>query len=563
MSTVRSYERGNYRRVCDICATLYNRSELTKRADGKYYCPKEAGERTRIELDRLMAGRKLPQVKPVIDAQGRNNVDVYQAHESVLFNYLVERPIVDATATGGLRYGVPPADTISVAGPGPGTPSSTFDVGAAETINYLHALIQEGARPSRWITDATRKLRELADWLLSRQYGSPSAPAGVGDVASTDTRYGNQNEVFGTCFQPVGLAYIKAYEILGDQKYLTAATIAATCLRRMQCGDLRTSNYSTTSNLGTSRLHIGWPTDTFDVSGSTTTFDHIYSQADSPLEFLTRLKAQAGDITVGDATAVGEYSYATAATLSAMIADALSFIANGATNSGAGDKVLGWTPQTPYRYFRSYRSDLSASGSWFRDNAADGTQSCQVQADEYCQYLRDLYYYEGASTRVAALFDWLMSASSNSTYETPASYGPGQVASSIYGTYNPQNGFCYTIRLTGATNSDGSAAIVNGEIGGPFSGYVFALVGLTAPLFSTRQRAAFKAIKDTLGTQVVRGYPTTATSIRDDLRLMHFVGLSYQTGNAKTGTAQSIGAIAQVGAIYRYSPKAANLGDPQ
>lgn len=230
-----------------------------KKADGLYYCPDDKHLRPAIELDRLNAVSMANiRVLPRKDPQESVNVNIYQDVEAELFKAVVQfAPYRYADITGGGN---------------PATVGTRSVLTAAESIRALYNIVTENKRPLTWRTQAKSIMETLADWLLTAQFGSPTA---TGDYvqASTTMVYGAFFHDGTTAFDvaPItiyseevaagGLAMILAYvtltTVLSRGKYLTGARNAATCLRRMQCGDKRTARYTTKSDQGTDRYHVG------------------------------------------------------------------------------------------------------------------------------------------------------------------------------------------------------------------------------------------------------------------------------------------------------------------
>lgn len=60
-----------------------------------------------------------------------------------------------------------------------------------------------------------------------------------------------------------GLALVYAYRVTGDNRYLEGAKKAALCLRRLQAGNVRTINYSSTASAGGTARKVGYWTHSF------------------------------------------------------------------------------------------------------------------------------------------------------------------------------------------------------------------------------------------------------------------------------------------------------------
>ena len=254
------YRDRDYPRVADCCGVVYNVSKLVKKADGLYYCPEHRKFQVGIDLSRQNARAPVIKVLPRKDPKVRDNINIYRDREGELLRLVCEHApyrYIDVTNGDGAR--------LFWAGAFMGV------LCAAESIRALYDMIVEGKRPLVWITEARAAIPALAEFLLYAQFGGPYA-ASTGDYnqASTETVWGafayNRASLF-TAADPItiyseevaagGLAMVYAYNLTGDRKYLTSAKMAATCLRRMQCGDLLATKYATQTDLGTDRYHVG------------------------------------------------------------------------------------------------------------------------------------------------------------------------------------------------------------------------------------------------------------------------------------------------------------------
>lgn len=269
-----TYKFKDYPRVCDFCAVTWNVSQLVKKADGRYACPDCKHLRIALDLDRLNAANMAKlRVLPRKDVKEGVNVNIYQEIEAELFKVVVAHApyrYLDVTSGNPARVGDPSILT------------------AAESIRALYDIVQEGKRPAVWRTQARTVIGTLADWLLQYQFGSPTGiTADWSGVASTATYYGSfyYTSTPATAFvvpfsftvtsEDVGaggLALIYAYNLATNPAkkaaYRTAALNALYCLRLMQCGDKRTTDYTTRSNQGTDRYHVGMWTHSMTVADS-------------------------------------------------------------------------------------------------------------------------------------------------------------------------------------------------------------------------------------------------------------------------------------------------------
>jgi hypothetical protein len=197
------------------------------------------------------------------------------ADEASLFYYLTQRPITDAV---GLRYGIPPEEFLLVTSGAGGLDSiQAYSVSTAgATMEYLYNLMTAKKRPASWDGQARRKMRELADWLLTVQYGAPGATGEWAvPVSATEagaySGYDSSHAYYGRLFSyQTGVAMkgmLRAYQIFADPRYLQSAKEAARCLRRWQCGDLRNTNFSSTASAGGGPYHHGVWTSSLTLAG--------------------------------------------------------------------------------------------------------------------------------------------------------------------------------------------------------------------------------------------------------------------------------------------------------
>lgn len=272
MSTY-NYRPRDYPRVADCCGVTWNVSKLVKKEDGLFYCPDHRGFIPPITLSKANARAPVIKILPRKDPKVRENIGIYQDEEAKLRWLLVDvAPFQYWDATNG------DGAIVTAAGAGRGI------LAAAESIRAHYDILAEDKRPLLWMIQADTEIIRLADWLLQWQFGSPTA---TGDyvVASTATPYGafaydNGSTDFSSLAIRIyseevaagGLAMVYAYNRNPTApKYLTAARNAATCMRRMQCGDKLTTDYTTTLDQGTIRYHTGIWTHSFTYGNTCTT----------------------------------------------------------------------------------------------------------------------------------------------------------------------------------------------------------------------------------------------------------------------------------------------------
>jgi hypothetical protein len=261
VSTLRPYESGNWRRICDDCGEPRMARDLTKKSDGFWYCPPCANKIPAIELDLRKANGPAGITRPVPDARPNDSVDIDAHVEGRMLKVLDE-------TTPNRYYDVTTSSSGAVVS---GTEAISV---AAETIRALYNLIVENKRQTVVISRARTILIRNADWLLTKQYGNALASSSY-TAASTATEYGaftaSADPTTATIYSydvgAAGYALCRAYQLTGDGRYRNAYLAALTCMRRLQCGDLRTTNYCTTADQGTGRRKLGYWTHSF-IRGS-------------------------------------------------------------------------------------------------------------------------------------------------------------------------------------------------------------------------------------------------------------------------------------------------------
>ncbi len=258
-----TYVPGQFLRPCDVCGIRFLSGELVRGADGKYRCKRWCTEKTLLEIDNEKAeARKRSEAPPPPYAIPWERDDL-AAEEGSLFQALAEWQIVDAN--GGTRTGLAPEAIARRAGPRTAVAVLGFTVEAAAWVCiYLGAIVVENKRPYSWMASAKAKLRELGDYLLSKQCG----PTGTGDDYLTDTTapwYGGWVRAQGPRVRSadVGIgcmALTRAYQATGDQRYLDGAGRAVVCINRLMNGDKLTDFYESSDSDGVTRHHFGMVT---------------------------------------------------------------------------------------------------------------------------------------------------------------------------------------------------------------------------------------------------------------------------------------------------------------
>lgn len=587
---------------------------MRKTDGGVMVCDYHVGERTRRQLDELNAEVVVDRVISVPDAKplDRTQPDVYEGVEGELFNLIACTPIYDIKAPGNQRLGYAPRATFLISSANTTAPGNSDDVttgggvgigdsqgeSAPWAINYLADIVLENKRPLKWITRAKEKIKEIADEIVQRQVG----PAGMGSYLTTDTtvlNYGAVDFYYGSALETAGYtsvngyafelrhtslalnALVKAWRVLGTRSYLLAARRCATFLRRMQCCGKLTTGFLCESQ-SSSRWRDGafiWRIEMNYTAGTPTKRSITatsYLRDFIALEGLQALKTYDADSTYGDATAVGDFAQRTDATLSTMITEAVAFLKNGAPHSD-GTTVIGFGTTDPRL---SYSIKVSTQANTVKNAWNSGSNAERsIYGDDWAMCLRGLHAVEGYSTYVQGIYEYLMSFTSATQNQAPATYSAEQLAKSNKGTYDPN--ICLAAHLL---VRDDSVAVKTdywdvGDDAYPGPYYLWRCVGLLSPIQSAQRPTKFRTVKELLSKKYPRkyqdrltsSYSATATYVPsdrwDDLRITTVSGLSYQTANAEVvnvlsfmgGTNNAriidVAGAAIVGEIYRYEPK--------
>lgn len=533
------FEPGTFLRSCDTCGIRFRANELVRGSDGHFRCRRWCAEQTQLDRDRIAAASDRRREAPP-PPYGMPYVfgDTY-GQEGVLFNFLANMPVTDASWTGGQRRGAAPGTVFRSLGHAQVTAGSYSATSAGETMRYLYQIITENKRPTVWITRARQKLQELADWVYSRQTG---IGIGTGNTRSNSIEYGGSatgtfpNSYVSADLGCLGLGMVYAYQLLGDAKYLKSARGFANVLTNMQQGGLLTNGFSSSDSAGTVPVNYGvW---TRYGNPTLTVFEHVY-QADSLicLEFLLALLAVTGDELQGaDTTVAGAYTIAPQQLLSTSIANARAFWQVGAFDSFMGATITGLSATTPREFFNSYPSNknwtgfnyfAAGAGAWeFQDGpAATGTLISGVY---FARALRALNAYESQSTTVAGIWNWLMGFGSNAAFQ-PTTTSLGQDAPTVLGesgTYNPKLSLSTLLQVR---TSGGAATAVNGS-----TFYDWRCAGYLSPIQRILDPGSLDLAKDFL-TKGVLTFPedfSQGTNGSDYTMMQGTSGLSGQVANA-------------------------------
>lgn len=508
MSTTTQYIPRDFRRVCDECGVLFNRSRLHRKGPW-ILCDDcdQPGDRIREQEDAAIARQRPFLIRPVPNAKPQNWFGPYDwlLEEARVFN---------------LVLAVAPARN----------PAGASDPAAAAWASvYLADVLSRGTRPSIWLTSGAVKLRALVTYLLGVQYGSPTGPA----AAATDPRYGGflvSGAYLTATVAAAGLAFVKTAAALGDSSLLTAADRCATFLRHAQCGDLQVSAWTVFPAGGGPYRTGGLATGVSDATGLQVQ-PQALADAGAALWFLTSLEAVRGaSVTYGDAAATATFSAATAATLSVMISELAGFISTGPfDSSAAGANITGLSTTKPQA---SYSPAINGGGG-----TASWTFTATVPGSAIAMATLGVYLALGLTAQVSAVLAWLAAFTANPANATPTTNTPQQTLNAITGTYVAANGPATTLTAT-APFTEGAGAL-----------YDLAALGILAPVLAATNAAGLRNAR--AAVSVGEQFLVTAADVRYPGTLGR-LGLGMQPNSAANTATPDVLLAAQFAAVYNY-----------
>ncbi len=532
------------KRVCDLCGA-YRSSSTMRTITGRTVCNWHDHFVARETLDKQPV--KTFGVRPYKNAKPLAPRDTYERAEWEILNFLAD----------GYRYNQYTVHDSVQPVPSGNAQTSYGVESAGWTCIYLYELIAEGLRPARMIEFARSTLRTVADFLVTRQYAGPhsgnaatSANPAWGGWATVDTTsYPSTCSMTTRHCAAAGLGLLRAYQILGDARYLNCARAAAWMMRTAQSAG-KWVYFTSVDAGGTSPLSLGsWVrTISVDTGGGTLVSDDWYSPGELvALEFLVAYRDAIGDETIGTSTTGTFYTAAPAATVSTCINEAVSFWENGYRDING--VTNGFSISTPFEAFAAFPTNTC---EWrYSDGVpASGTYA---SADTWARGLRGLRAAVGDSAQVTGIFDWLMGFSSNPAHALPDEYNDKFLYAPLYtnGEYDPKFALADELQLRSAAG--GTAVTMSGTA--VRQAYNLGCTGLLADLYSLRQQASFKSFKDALNQ------PRHHTVGRGEDGRYHYLGKAGRCGfslqsTQKNGRFYVPVLAAQVGLAYRAAPKA-------
>ncbi len=453
MATDSGHIKGDYRRACDICGhRWFMKRDMKYIGQNRWACPDDKDGLTEQQIARHNA-----RVRPLIVKQHKHpklmsQTPTYLFREGQAFNTICNLATVASSASnvGG---------TIS-----PATVESAAWCGI-----YLGDMVEENQRPTSWIIRATSSLLDVCTFLRARQYGdatyNPTEPTNsilYGGLAQPPT---GSSALTTVDIALAGLAFLRAYRITSDIVHLTAADRVAWWLRQSQRNDL--SLCGTVDQLG-NRFYIGgWP---WFMSFGKALHANFTIEGAVALWFLKELKAiRGGSYVYGTTTASGDYSAAPAGSIDTMVSDAMDFYFNGhALPAFSGTPVFGTPPWAFY-------SNSTLPGGVTGDFAFHLDSGVSVTGLNFAYALRGLFETEGYTARVAAALSWLLSFSSNPSFEPGATDGADKRLNAHTGVYDPTFSTSAILLL----KKSGADVTMNGS-----SNYDFRVSGILGPVMA-------------------------------------------------------------------------------
>jgi hypothetical protein len=517
-----------YPRVCDVCGQLRSINTMRKLDAITWVCDKHQGERTAIMLDTLNAHARPPQTWPNKDPKPQNPLypNSLEADESALFNF------IDQQIQNQARY-----ENVTA---GDGSP---LDIDIVPTMawsaRYLYDLIVQDTRPERFITRAKVLLATAATYLQTRQKGFGLSSGGIavdpffgGVLEDGASVYVTQNTA------TAGLALLYAYRILGTGSYLAGARAAATYLRNVQAIGAHGVNFTSSDSGGTARLNTGAVASQVSTTvgvdpGEAFYSNHLFYPSDLvALEFWDELEETDGDQSIGATAAVNGFDTTPSQLLSLSVEQMRACWEDGIRDS-ANETYTGLSATTPREYFNAYPATkaqfslIVGTGLWeFADaGASTGTM---ITAQNFAIALGSLFNFEGQSTQVAAVSDWLRTFTSNEDFETPDDTSAATLARTTTGEYDPT--VCLsTLLLVRDADDDYEAIALNGS-----SVYDWGAFGALSALWAARNATSFQNARINALNVNQRFDDGTASDglYFDRIQLRGLSGLTFQTGTA-------------------------------
>lgn len=429
----------------------------------------------------------------------------------------------------------PGSGTVVLISPAPTTTQGGAIPGLSWAARYLYDLIQQNTRTTM-IPRAKVLLAQIATYLQTRQQGFGLTPTAT---LANYAPYGGFLALAATNYIVVdtataGLALLYAYRVLGTPAYLAGARAAASFLRNVQSIGSNGSQFTSRNAAGTARLYTGAVCSEVStlvgIEGEFFYSNHLfYPSGLVALELWNELLTTDGDQSIGSTATPEGFATVPSKLMSDCIDDMREFWENGVADS-AGQTYTGLSETTPREFFNAYPatkvgfSSITGTGRWEYANGG-ATTGTQITSQNFAGALSALYNYEGASTQVTTISDWLRSFTSNPDFETADDTSEADLARETTGDYDPTE--CLATLLQVRDPDTLAADATNAS-----SVYDWGSFGLMARIWASRNRSSFMLSR--IGAlNVTRRYhdgvPTDGL-FYDRISTRGLSGLTFQTG---------------------------------
>lgn len=505
--TTTSYVPRDWRRVCDQCGIIFNRSRLHRKLSW-IFCDicDQPGDRIQEQEDAAIARQRPFRILPVPNAKPQTVDSPYdwQAEEAQVF------------------------DLVALNAPARFIGGGSSLLGAAWGAVYMADIVIDARRPAVWIETAKTTIARCLSYLLSVQYGSPTGVAAV----ISNPRFGGflDGGIYASSVViAAGLAFIKGYSATGTIEYLNAAKRCATFIRHAQCRDLQTPYTSYPSAGGA--YHVGGVSSQLDDSTSLLSANYAVYDVNAA-QFLTELAEVIGsDAVFGDATSTAYFTAATEATLEEMISDVMTFAIDGAKDANNSGELTPGLSTTPYTIYVAASSDGSTgAGAW--------AASASIAGSTVASALAGIFAVDGADDEtITAMLAWLAAFTANSANATPSTNTPQQTLDGITGTYDPD--------VAPATSLQATAPYTE-STGAP---YDLAALGMLAPILAQTDATMLRDARRELAPG--QRFSTFFLDLIYPGTLGR-AGLSLQPRTSASAVTVDIMLAAQFGNVFRY-----------
>lgn len=507
--TTVSYRPRDYRRLCDVCGMLRNISDM-HRQDDLWVCTYDAGERVRTQLDRLNARERPFTIKPVPHPKPQNPYypNSLETDDDAVFNFLAQQ------VSAQCRYEYVESGNAPATDLGGGVEALSW------ASRYFYDLVQANDRRATLITQAKAHLVTIATYLLSRQVGFGLSPS---STRANDAFFGAFLEPDASTYITAdaatsGLALLYAYRVHGTLGYRDGARAAASYLRNVQAIGSHGTHYTSSDSAGSSRLYTGSLASEVSTTVGMYSNSLFYPSALIALEFWNELKVTDGDQSVGSTGTPTGFDTAPAQLLSTSITDIRACWTDGIRDS-TGTVINGLSSTTPREVFNAYPAvkvhfTVNGTGLW---EYADIDQT-QITSQNFAQALSSLYSYEGATSQVTTISDWLRTFTSNADFETADNTSTYELYRETTGEFDATLAPSTYLTVVG-TQENGSSL------------YDWGAFGLLSRIWASRNRASFMTSRLYPLNTVQRYYDGNSTDIgQDRVELRGLSGLTMQTG---------------------------------